>query len=87
MIKAEGGCIRGFLWAVETSLDSAIILSRLTALGYQHTDYKVFSVFMTEQGHKIIVVHSTGRIQIRVDLMTPYPLRQQQAMEIAQYLV
>ena len=86
MIIAEGGCIRDFLWAVETSLESAVILSRLSALGYQHIDYKVFSVFVTEEGHKIVVVHSTGRVQIRVDLMTPYPLRKQQAMDIARHL-
>lgn len=87
MVKAEGGCILGFLWQVETSLDSAALLSRLSALGYRHTDHKVFSVFATEQGHKIIVVHSTGRVQIRIDLVTPYPLRKQEAEAIARHLV
>lgn len=83
MIEADVGCSRGFLWKFTAPISSEILISKLKALGFQHQDYQVFSILLAPEGHKVIVVHTTGRVQIRIDFTTPYPERREQALKIA----
>jgi hypothetical protein len=87
LIEADGGCSRGFLWKLTAPISSKKLIFRLKSLGFQHQDHQVFSVLTTPEGHKAIVVHKTGRVQIRIDLTTPYPERHRQALLIAQKIL
>ncbi len=87
MIERDDGCMRGFLWRVKASLPPEQVIGRLSAQGFKHTDHRVFSVLSARQGHKVIVVHSTGRVQIRLDWTTPYTERRSEALRIAQNII
>ena len=87
MIEADVGCSRGFLWKLTVSISYEKLISRLKALDFQHQDYQVFSVLLAPKGHKVIVVHKTGRVQIRIDFTTPYPERQRQALILAEKIL
>lgn len=81
------GCSRGFLWKLTEPISYDEVISRLKTLDFQCQDYQVFSVLVAPEGHKVIVVHTTGRVQIRIDLITPYFDRQPQALLIAEKIL
>jgi hypothetical protein len=87
LIEADVGCSRGFLWKLIEPISYERLISRLKALGFEYQDYQVFSVLRAPEGHKVIVVHTTGRVQIRIDFVTPYDKRQQQALVIAEKIL
>jgi len=87
VITKDGGCMRDLLWKVLVKLPCQTVIERLIKKNYQYINHNVFSVLVSPLGHKVIIVHSTSRIQIRIDLVTPYEQRYSQALDCAQHLL
>lgn len=83
MIVRDPSCIHELQWRLIEPPPFDLIGKRLERRGFDRLDYGKFLVFYSSEGHKVILVPSTGRVQFRLDVDTPKSLRAETAMRIA----
>ncbi len=89
-VRIEPGCIKGLKWRGDVPCDRSsieLMLRYLRSLGFHETspDFAQgrFLSFASPAGHDVLLVPATGRIQIRLDRLTPESDRALVAKEVA----
>lgn len=89
-LRHERGCIESRLWRCDVApgLAPEVLVTRLVeAWGWRHVRASMGSVELRDaQGHAVIWVPRTGRLQLRIDYAIPKELRPRAAQVVAMVL-
>lgn len=87
MIEREGGCLEGLQWRLVDPPPLREAVARLLRLGFRRFDCSGLIVLYAPEGHKVLLVPATGRVQIRLDVETPPERRAEVAQVLARWIV
>ncbi len=85
MIVRDQACIRDLLWRIEVGDrdQTAQLSQRLTTLGWANASaFAQLLDLESPDGHRLIIVPRTGRVQLRVSYLVPRDERKQAALRI-----
>ncbi len=84
-LRVRNGCRRWLTWECELPQEDVRSLpKRLLARGFSDvSQFERVAELIDEHGHAVVIVPSTGRVQIRVHYLTPHEERQQAALTVA----
>jgi len=84
--EREHGCCGGLNWRVDlpAEADPALVAHRLVRMGYTaRCEMPSLKVVRHPDGHEIAIVPRSGRVQLRVYMLTPVADRERVATELA----
>ncbi len=84
-LRVRNGCRRWLTWECELPQEDVRSLpTRLLARGFSDvSQFERVAELVDEHGHAVVIVPSTGRVQIRVHYLTPHEERRQAALMVA----
>ena len=86
--RPQPNCTNRLLW--EAQLSPTLILKWCTALlaiGFvDESPIDALKILRTPEGHALVIVPRTGRIQLRISYLTPPDLRPKTAQDLGGYL-
>jgi hypothetical protein len=85
--RLEPGCIQGLKWGAQLTLDpleTAAWVAQLCRHGYRSSSQRVPGLISMDhpEGHQLLFVPASGRLQIRLDLATDRDARSECAARV-----
>lgn len=88
-LSRDHTCVRGMNWRCDVAPAAVdTLLAALTAAGFSpRPSPAAMPTLRSPEGHHVLIVRRTGRVQIRVDYAVPEPLRRFSAEAVFAVLV
>lgn len=88
-LVVRNGCKRLLTWDCEFAdrRNAGVVLERLATFGYVDVSrFEKVRELLHPDGHAVVVVPATGRVQIRISYLTPFDAREAAARDVGAHL-